>query len=230
MDFVGRKLEIAAVMRSLARGRNIVVTGRFGIGRSRMVKHLAALHADTWQFLFADFSRPASRSCNDLIHQILPHRVGSGRNRYTRMVYAKDILSGKTSPAHLPRVVVLDNIGKISRPKLALIRDLRLDGELLFIAVVEGFLPEADLFRLRSVLYPADTVPLHNLSKKETEDFFRTAARRNRLDWDENAIRRLAASCEGYPLLMTERLHRETGVPLARDRHANRLQTDTPPE
>ena len=230
MDFVGRKREIAAVMRSLAQGRNVVVTGRFGIGRSRMVKQMATLHADTWQFLFADFSRPASQSCNDLIHQILPHRGGSRRNRYTRMSDAKDILAGKTSPAHLPRVVVLDNIGKISRPKLAFIRDLRFDGELLFIAIVERFLPEADLFLLRSVLYPADTVLLQNLGKKETEDFFRTAARKKNLDWDEKVIRGLAASSEGYPLLMTERLHKEMSIPFATNRHTNRPPINTRPE
>lgn len=213
MDFVGRKREIATAMRSLEQGRNIVVTGRFGVGRSRLVKHISKLHPDVWQFLFADFSRPASQSCNDLIHQLIPHRGSSRPNRYTRMMYAKDILFGKKLSAHLPRVVVLDNIGKISHQKLAFIRDMRFDSELLFIAIAESFLSETDLFRLRSVLYPSDMLTLHNLGKPATTDFFRYAAQRKRLDWNENFIQMLAASTEGYPLLMKERLQREVGLP-----------------
>jgi hypothetical protein len=213
MDFVGRKREIAAVMRSLAQGRNIVVNGRFGVGRSRLAKHISKFHSDCWQFLFADFSKPASQSCNDLIHQLLPHQGSSRRNRYTRMMHAKDILLGKKMTARLPRVVVLDNIGKISRQKLEFIRDLRFDSDLLFIAIAESFLSENDLFRLRSVLYPSDVLTLHNLSKPETAAFFRYASQRKRLDWNENFIQMLTSSTEGYPLLMKERLQREVGLP-----------------
>jgi hypothetical protein len=55
---------------------------------------------------------------------------------------------------------------------------------------------------------------LHNLSKPETVSFFRYTSQRKRLDWNENFIQMLAASTEGYPLLMKERLYREIGVPL----------------
>ena len=122
MDFVGRKREIAAVVRSLKQGRNVVLTGRFGVGRSRLVKHISKLHSDSWQFLFADFSKPASQSCNDLIHQLIPHQSSSRRKRYTRLMYARDILLREKLATNLPRVVVLDNIGKISQQKLAFIR------------------------------------------------------------------------------------------------------------
>jgi energy-coupling factor transporter ATP-binding protein EcfA2 len=211
MDFVGRKREIAAVIRSLKQGRNVVLTGRFGVGRSRLVKHISKLYPDAWQFLFADFSKPASRSCNDLIHQLVPHRNRSRRNCYTRLMYAKDFILGKKLAAHLPGVVVLDNIGKISNQKLAFIRDMRFDSELLFIAIGESFLSEAELFRLRSVLYPSDVLTLHNLSKTETKAFYRNASQKKRLDWDESFIKMLAASTEGYPLLMKERIQREAG-------------------
>ncbi len=212
MDFVGRKREMAAVMRSLEQDRSVIVTGRFGVGRSRLVKHISELHSDAWQFLFADFSKPASLSCNDLIHQLVPHHSSSRRNRYTRLMHAKDILLGNKLAAGLPRVVVLDNIGKISHQKLAFIRDMRFDNGLQFIAIAESFLPATDLLRLRSVLYPSDLLTLHNLGKPATTAFFRYASQRKRLDWDENFIRMLAASTEGYPLLMKERLQRELGA------------------
>jgi hypothetical protein len=212
MDFVGRKREIAAVMRSLKQGRNVVLTGRFGVGRSRMVKHISKLHSDTWHFLFADFSKTAARSCNDMVHQLVPRQGRSRRNRYTRLMYAKDIILGKKLAANLPRVVVLDNIGRISHQKLVFIRDMRFDGNLLFIAITESFFSETNLFLLRSVLYPADVLTLRNLSKPETLAFFRNVSQRKRLGWSENFIRNLAASTEGYPLLMKERVQREVGL------------------
>jgi AAA ATPase domain len=211
MDFVGRKREIAAVTKSLKQSRNVVVTGRYGVGRSRLVKHISKLHSDTWQFLFADYSKTAARSCNDMVNQLLQRKRKSLRGRYTRLMYAKDILIGEKAAADPPRVVVLDNIGKISHRKLAFIRDLRFDSELLFIAIAESFLSEANLFRLRSVLYPLDAIPLHNLNHEETAAFFRNFSKRKSLSWSESFIQVLAASTEGYPLLMKERVEREVG-------------------
>ena len=132
------------------------------------------------------------------------------------MMHAKDILFGKKLAVHLPRVVVLDNIGKISHQKMAFIRNMRFDSELLFIAIAESFLSETDLIRLRSVLYPSDLLALHNLGKPATAAFFRYASQRKKLDWDENLIKMLAASTEGYPLLMKERLQREVDSTLMR--------------
>jgi len=90
---------------------------------------------------------------------------------------------------------------------------MRSDSELLFIAIAESFLSEADLFRLRSVLYSSDLLILHNLTKVEATAFFRNFSKRKKLDWSENFINLLAASSEGYPLLMKERLQREVALP-----------------
>ena len=183
MDFVGRKREIAAVVRSLKQGRNVVLTGRFGVGRSRLVKHISKLHSDSWQFLFADFSKPASQSCNDLIHQLIPHQSSSRRKRYTRLMYARDILLREKLATNLPRMVVLDNIGKISQQKLAFIRDF-------FTVCInrhrQKFPPATDLLRLRSVFILRICWPLHNLGKPATTAFFRCQGTAPR---DENFIR-----------------------------------------
>jgi AAA ATPase domain len=211
MDFVGRKREIAAVTKSLKQSRNVVVIGRYGVGRSRLIKHVSKLYTDRWKFLFADFSKTAAQSCNDMVNQLVQRRRKSLRERYTRLIYAKDLLIGEKAAADPPRVVVLDNIGKISHRKLAFIRDLRFDSELLFIAIAESFLSEGNLFRLRSVLYPLDVIPLHNLNHEETAAFFRDFSKRKSLGWSESFIQMLAASTEGYPLLMKERVQREVG-------------------
>jgi AAA+ ATPase superfamily predicted ATPase len=57
MGFGGRKRKIAAVVKSLKQKRNVVLTGRYGVGRSSLVNQIARLHKETWQFLFADFSK-----------------------------------------------------------------------------------------------------------------------------------------------------------------------------
>jgi hypothetical protein len=91
---------------------------------------------------------------------------------------------------------------------------MRFDGDLLFTAIAESFLSEDELFRLRAVLYPSDLLNLRNLSQAETTTFFRNVSNRKRLGWTEKFIQMLAASSEGYPLLMQERLQREIGLPL----------------
>jgi hypothetical protein len=209
MDFVGRKQEITAIRRSLTAGHNVILTGRFGVGRSRLVKHFSKLCAPRWRLLFADFSRPAARFCNDMLRQLVPHRGSSAKNRYIRLIHAKDLLWGKEAQEELQRVIVLDNMGKISNQKLDFIRGMRFDSKVMFIAITESFLPESDLFRLRSALYPSRMLILGNLSKTETLSFFRLTSERKNLGWNDSFIRMLAASTDGYPLLMRERLQRE---------------------
>ena len=212
MDFVGRKREIAAIVKSLRHSRNVVVSGRYGVGRSCLVKHISRIHSQSWQFLFADFSKTVARCCNDLVNQLTSGPSKAQHHRYTRLMHAKDILAGSKAVGDLPRVVVLDNVAKISRQNLAFIRDIRLDSQLLFIAITESFLPEADLFRLRSALYPSDQLTIHNLNREETAAFFRKFSQRKRLEWRESFIQVLAASTEGYALLMNERARREAGL------------------
>ncbi|MEJ2167659.1 MAG: hypothetical protein P8X90_19200 [Desulfobacterales bacterium] len=79
-------------------------------------------------------------------------------------------------------------IDKISRPKLAFLRDMRLESHLLFIAVTESFLPKADLFRLRSTLYPSDMLALQNLKRRAAAAFFKNYSQRQRLGWSEKFI------------------------------------------
>jgi hypothetical protein len=112
-------------------------------------------------------------------------------------------------PGDLPRVIILDNIGKITKQKLDFIRDIQFDGQLQFIAITESFLPAGDLFLLRSALYPSRLLNLGNLSKTETLSYFRIVSQRKNFGWGDSVIQMLAASTEGYPLLMRERLERE---------------------
>lgn len=209
MNFIGRKREITAVIKSLKQNRNVILTGRYGVGRSSLLKHISRLHTETWQFLFADFSKSVARSCNDMINQLAAGGQKAQQYRYTRLMHAKDILKGRKAAVDLPRVIVLDNIAKISHQKLAFLRDMRLDSDLLFIAITESFLPEADLFRLRATLYPSDLLTLHNFKRTETVAFFKRFSQKKRLGWSEHFIQMLAASAGGYALMMKEIAQRE---------------------
>lgn len=217
MDFVGRTREIAALRRLLRQGMNVLLTGRYGVGRSRLTREFAAHFSATWQFLFIDFSRPVSRSLNEALRQAGSSPGTRGRKSYTRLIDAKETLFADDGDARLPRVLVLDDIGKLTPRKLAFLEDLRQADSLLFIAVVENALPEADLFRLRALLYPSAVLPLGNLGHAETAEFFRLASRRYRLGWDEPTIQGLARAANGYPWWMVERLRREIeeGIPLS---------------
>ncbi len=209
MDFVGRSREIVALRRLLRQGNNIVLRGRYGVGRSRLTREFAARFSSTWQFLFLDFSRPVSRSLNEALRRASLPRGRSGRRRCRRLIDAKEILSPDPHVAVLLRVLVLEDIGKLSPRKIAFLEDLRQGGSLQFIAVVESSLPETDFFRLRALLYPSAVLTLGNLGHAATVAFFRLASRRCRLGWDEPTLQGLARAANGYPWWMVERLRRE---------------------
>jgi ABC-type phosphate/phosphonate transport system ATPase subunit len=43
MYFVGRQQEIARILKDLERGDNVSVCGKYGIGRTSLLKHLAEI-------------------------------------------------------------------------------------------------------------------------------------------------------------------------------------------
>lgn len=106
-------------------------------------------------------------------------------------------------------VIVLDNIGKLSPHKLALIRYLTWEKRFLFIAIAESFLPEDDLFRLHACLYPSKLICLQSLSLKHATEFFRSFSSKYHFFWTQNHIRMLATATGGYPFGMRDFVTRE---------------------
>jgi len=43
MLFYGREKEISWLIRELSRGRHIIITGKYGIGKTNLVRHLVKL-------------------------------------------------------------------------------------------------------------------------------------------------------------------------------------------
>jgi MoxR-like ATPase len=55
--FVGREKETKLIIKELVRGHNIVIEGKFGIGRTSLVRHVSSVISDQWRFIFVDFSQ-----------------------------------------------------------------------------------------------------------------------------------------------------------------------------
>jgi len=72
MYFYGREKEISKIKRALEKRENIVITGKYGIGRTSLIKYLADITSKKWQFIFTDFSKTPSSVCNEILWNISP--------------------------------------------------------------------------------------------------------------------------------------------------------------
>ena len=202
--FVGREKESARIRRELEDGHNLVLTGPFGIGRTTLLRHLARELKPTWRFVFLDGSRTAGHLCGRLLEVWTPDRPEPGRHRAVPWTVERRRLPGLLD--HEPRRVamVLDDLGKVTAPKLDFLRWLQGLGRVRIIAVTERFLDEAVELRLRSVLYPAPRLALGPLPAGPAKAFFEGWAQANGLDWDAGAVHGLAMATRGYPTGMWE--------------------------
>jgi len=204
--FIGREREMAGIRKALTGKRNLVVTGKFGIGRTSLIKQFARLNDEQWRFLFADFSQPPAKVCHDLLSQLKPKSHDLSRRRIRSLGYKRteSLIISLASKDNRQYVVALDNIEKLTSQRLTLIRDLVRARVFIFVAIAEPFLPEEDLFQLRVCLYPSTLLRLRNLSSEQTARFFRYLGTKNHFPWTESDIHVLSLAAKGYPLAMRE--------------------------
>ncbi len=124
MYFVGRQHEIARIRKDLEHGDNVIVCGKYDIGRTSLLKHIATLTQDRWRFIFVDFSPPGGVVCRDLFAQLFPKLRDKRKGAYlpyksTRFQIVHLELDDKRQ-----HVLVLDNIAKLSAQKLNLMQYL----------------------------------------------------------------------------------------------------------
>lgn len=207
--FVGREMETRTIQRGLRRGENVILSGRYGIGRTRLVHHVAAVSAPHLKFVFADFSGPTADVARALWRQI-------GRQSKT----AADALGFKgvvARPADLARgsrniVVVFDNIARLTVPKRRFIPSLTLFGQLRYIAIVDSYLPQAHFICLKGCLVPSVHLDLKYLLISEVCRYFAAISGKYGRDWDPGMIEGMASATGGYPLAMTQRAERELAL------------------
>ena len=204
MVFVGRQRETSRVAAELAAGRNVVVAGKHGVGRSALVAHVAAVMGDGWRFVVLDFSRSPGQLCSDLIGRLRPAAAGKAA-RKTRPFVSARAMAVKLEPrGRRSHVIVLDEVAALTAQKAILLRRLVSTGRYRFVAIVESRMREAELFQLRAFLVPVRTVTLGNLPNAATREYFATVSGELGLGWTQAEIAGSARVSGGYPPLMTE--------------------------
>ena len=212
MYFVGREKEVGQIRESLEEGKNVIVSGKYGMGRTSLMKHIADAMQDQWRFVFIDFSKTPGSVCNYLLAELFPqHEFDREHLRYRSSRFRIASLAMGDGRRH---ILVLDNVSKLSVKKVDLIRYFTWEERFRFVSIVESFLPSNDLFQLRVRMNPSILITLHHLSTSCVVQFFQQLSKEHQLGWTEGQIKNLAEVTGGYPLRMQEIALRE----LQRDR------------
>lgn len=204
MLFVGRESEATHITRKLHRGNNVVLGGKYGIGRTSLINEIASLLKDEWQFVFVDFSETPAKMSKMLMKALgltMRFKQTGKKMGYKSMRYR---IACSDSPKRKKTVIVFDNIAKLTPQKIIFLRHLILERHFQFIAIVENFLPKNDLFSLEAQLLPATTIYLSNLKANAVLNFLRSYSDKYHLNWSDAYIHSLAALTGGYPLGMIE--------------------------
>ena len=204
MDFVGREKEMEQIREALEEGKNVIVSGKYGMGRTSLIKHVAEMMQEEWRFLFLDFSETPGKLCQQLIARLWPEKKCSGRNEFSKYRSARFRIVSLDFSDSRRHVLVLDNIAKLSAQKIDFIRYLAWEKRFQFVAIVESFISEDDFLRLRVGLYPAEIIMLQHLDKRKVYEFYQHLSEQHRFHWAEAHIKNLAEITGGYPLRMRE--------------------------
>jgi hypothetical protein len=207
MHFVGREKEIAQIKEALEDGNNIIVLGKYGMGRTSLIQHVARTTEEQWRFVFVDFSKTPGSVCNYLLAELFPRQEFD--REYVKYKPSRFRIATLALSDNRKHVLVLDNVSKLSAKKLDLIRYLTWEERFQFVSIVENFLPPDDLLRLRVWMNPSILIKLHYLSASDVVHFYRQLSREHRLGWTEGRIKNLAEVTGGYPLRMNEITLRE---------------------
>jgi hypothetical protein len=202
--FVGRNKEIEWLRRELAAGSNVVLTGRFGAGRTALLRHLAGEEEPVRRFVFVNGALPPGPACQQLFLALFPKQARALERACKPQSFMRATIESRCLPDRRPHVVVLDDVAKLTPQRLEFLRWLRGLEKFRIIAVAERFLPEEDLWRLRTLLVPAPLLVLRRLGAAACEQFFRSFSQREGLAWDEGTIQGLARASGGYPLTLWE--------------------------
>jgi hypothetical protein len=209
MLFVGRKSEKKKIIESLHNGKNIILGGKFGIGRTSLIRNIAKMLADERKFVFVDFSQTPGRMSEKLMKESgLSMRLKNKGNKMSYKSMRYRIANAKSSKGENP-VIVFDNIAKITFQKIMFLRHLISEQHYQFIAIVEKFLPQKDLFALKAQFMPFVILTLGHLKTNDVENLLHNYAEKNHLNWMNSFTHKLALLSDGYPLGLVEMLKKE---------------------
>jgi len=200
MIFVGRKKEKGKIIDALQHGKNIIVTGKFGIGRTSLMQEVAKEMNKRRQFLFVDFSQTPGKMSDTLMKEMgisrRFHKSGT-KMGYKSMCHR---IAKYASPAKNKTVIVFDNIARLTPQRNIFLRRIIEESHFQFIAICENFLPAKEFMRLRAQLIPMETIALNHLPTEDVSEFIRQYTIKLQLDWSDAYIDDVTALAGGYPL------------------------------
>ncbi|PKM79160.1 MAG: hypothetical protein CVU88_07210 [Firmicutes bacterium HGW-Firmicutes-13] len=202
MIFTGREKEKKKIIKELERGNNVILAGKFGIGRTSLIKKIAGQSGGRHHFVFVDFSQTPGKMSENLMKELqICNRFAKTGNKmgYKSMRYR---IAAIGSSRNNKPVIVFDNVAKLTQPKMTFLRYLHGEGHFQFIAIVEDFLPEKHSLLLKNLLFPAVNVALSYLSARDVSVFIRHYAKMHHLELSEAYIASLTLLARGYPLSM----------------------------
>jgi replication-associated recombination protein RarA len=209
--FIGRKNEAGHIIRELQQGNNIILGGKYGIGRTSLVRHLASTFLNEWQIVFVDFSLTPGKMSEKLMKELgLKARFKKTGKKmgYKSMRYR---ISNFESSKGKQNVIVFDNIAKLTNQKIIFLRHLILENHFQFIAIVENSLSSNDLSCLKTLLLPANVLALRHLKTNDVVSFLRLYSSRHNLNWSDNYIHDLTVFTKGHPFSMIEMIRNKKG-------------------
>ncbi len=197
------KSEKKKIIDALNDGKNIILGGKFGIGRTSLIQEIARILADERKFAFVDFSQTPGKMSEKIMKELaISRKLQQGEKMgYKSMRYriANMKLSKRCNP-----VIVFDNIAKVTVQKKIFLRHLILEQNFQFIAIVENFLPGDNLFEIKTQLMPTVTLILSHLKKDDVKNLLSMYAKKHNINYSENYIYNLATLSNGYPLGIVE--------------------------
>jgi energy-coupling factor transporter ATP-binding protein EcfA2 len=203
MYFVGRKKEINQINKALEAGTNIIIHGKYGMGRTSLVKQIARLNHQRWQFWFVDGSQTPEKICRQLFKELFPDEQHRYPLKYKSL---RQRIAAATLSANPPVVLGLDNIATITSARLDWLRYFASHGKFNFMVIVDDSLKQDEELKLRGALHLTCQVFLSHLSLSETEQFFQHYSRQYDWGWSAEMIKSQSCLSRGYPLFMAERL------------------------
>ena len=202
MIFTGREKEKKKIIKELEQGKNIILAGKFGIGRTSLAREIAKHSGGRRQFVFVDFTQTPGKMSENLMKQL---HICSGLTKTGNKMGYKSMryrIAAIASSTENKPVVVFDNVAKLTRPKIAFLRYIREEESFQFIAIVENFLTEKHALFLKTLLFPTTHFPLGYLPDKDVLEFVHYYVEKHHLKCSEAEIASLTLLAGGYPLEM----------------------------